>query len=141
MRRYVCTALAVLSLCAAAAAAQDTLWRARLSTVPIEASTAASVTGSGDAEAQLRGRKLRIRGAFSGLRGPATLAELHEGPYTGVRGKAIGKLSVTNELAGKVSGTLELTAEQVGALRAGRLYVEIRSKSAPDGNLWGWLLP
>lgn len=140
MRRFTCAALAALSLCATAAA-KDTHWQARLSTVPIEAATAAAVTGGGHAEAQLHGRRLRIRGVFSGLQGAATFAQLHEGPYTGVRGKAIGDLSISNKVAGTVSGTLELTAEQIDALRAGHLYIQIHSKSAPNGNLWGWLLP
>jgi hypothetical protein len=26
-------------------------------------------------------------------------------------------------------------------LRQGRMYLQLHSESAPDGNLWGWLLP
>ena len=33
-----------------------------------------------------------------------------------------------------------LTPDQIADLRAGRLYVQIQSERAPDGNLWGWLL-
>jgi hypothetical protein len=47
---------------------------------------------------------------------------------------------VTKAISGSVTGTLELTAQQVQSLRAGRLYVQIHSEKAPDGNLWGWLL-
>lgn len=142
MRGFVWAALAALWLCAPpAVAAKDTHWRVRLSTVPIEASTAAKVTGQGHATADLRGRKLYISGVFTGLQEPATIAQLREGPYTGVRGKVLGNLSVSAKVSGSVSGTLRLTAGQVEALRAGRLYIEIHSGSAPDGNLWGWLLP
>ena len=27
------------------------------------------------------------------------------------------------------------------ALRQGRVYVQVNSQKAPEGNLWGWLLP
>jgi len=37
-------------------------------------------------------------------------------------------------------GSLDLTREQVQSLQSGRLYVQISSEKAPDGNLWGWLL-
>ena len=30
---------------------------------------------------------------------------------------------------------------QVADLEKGRLYVQLHSEKAPDGNLWGWLLP
>ena len=35
----------------------------------------------------------------------------------------------------------ELSAEQQHDLVSGRLYVQLQSEKAPDGNLWGWLLP
>ena len=36
--------------------------------------------------------------------------------------------------------TLELTPGQIEDLRNGRIYVQIHSERAPDGNLRGWLL-
>jgi hypothetical protein len=39
-----------------------------------------------------------------------------------------------------VSGTFKLDAAQTEALRKGKLYVQIDSEKAPNGNLWGWLL-
>ena len=42
--------------------------------------------------------------------------------------------------AGTVSGSVELTPEQLEALRSGRVYIQLHSEAAPDGNLWGWLL-
>jgi len=74
------------------------------------------------------------------MQGPATTAHLHQGVATGVRGSAIGDLSVAHALGGSITGTLRLTAEQVESLRKGKLYVQIQSEKAPDGNLWGWLL-
>lgn len=121
--------------------AKDTHWEARLATVPIDPATAASITGHGRATADLSGRSLRITGSFTGLQGAATIAQLHEGVKTGVRGEAVADLDVTEAMSGSVSGTVRLTADQLDALRAGRLYIQIHSTSAPDGNLWGWLLP
>ena len=50
------------------------------------------------------------------------------------------ELTATKSVKGAVSGTLELTPDQIADLRNGRLYVQIQSERAPDGNLWGWLL-
>ena len=135
-------ALVALTLATLVAAhAQEGSWRARLATVPIDPATAASVTGLGEAVAELDGRSLTVTGSFAGLAGPATIAQLHEGAYTGVRGDSIADLTVTPAKEGSISGTVELTRAQAESLRAGRLYVQIHSESAPDGNLWGWLLP
>lgn len=134
-------ALIAFALAALAAQAQEESWRARLATVPIDPATAATVTGLGEAAAELDGRELTVTGSFAGLAGPATIAQLREGPYTGVRGDVIADLSVTPAAEGSVSGSVELTSAQVESLQAGRLYIQIHSQSAPDGNLWGWLLP
>ena len=58
----------------------------------------------------------------------------------GVRGDAISELSVEASVSGTFSGNVELTQEQVQRLRQGRLYIQIHSEAAPEGNLWGWLL-
>jgi len=29
----------------------------------------------------------------------------------------------------------------VEGLRQGQIYLQIHSETAPDGNLWGWLIP
>jgi hypothetical protein len=58
-----------------------------------------------------------------------------------MRGTPIGDLTATANTMGTIGGTLELTREQVDDLAAGRLYIQLHSEKAPDGNLWGWLLP
>ncbi|HEX5420603.1 MAG TPA: CHRD domain-containing protein [Gammaproteobacteria bacterium] len=122
------------------AAAQESQWHAQLARVPIDATTAAKITGHGEAAAELRGHELRITGSFEQLAGAATRAELHEGAYKAVRGKTIAELGVSQADSGTISASLQLTAEQIDALRTGRLYIEIHSQRAPDGDLWGWLL-
>lgn len=99
----------------------------------------ATVAGSGSLTAVLTGKKLTITGTFTGLRSPATDANIHLGPK-GIPGPAILDLTVTKATSGTVGGTIELTPSQVDDLKNSRLYVQINSERAPDGNLWGWLL-
>lgn len=136
--RFVVLGLGLL--CFSAAVGQQRHFAARLSTVPIDPRTQASTTGQGSVEADLSGRRLTIRGSFTGLQGPANAARLHMGPATGVRGPAIYELTITKANEGDVRGSLELSEQQAEALRAGRVYLQIHSESAPEGNLWGWLL-
>jgi hypothetical protein len=122
------------------AAAQQS-FKIRLRPVPIEASTAANTTGAGEATAQLAGTRLTVRGNFAGLKGAATVARLHQGPVMGVRGPAIADVAVPAATSGNFSADVTLTAAQIEALRQGHVYLQIHSETAPDGNLWGWLLP
>jgi len=125
---------------ASRAGAQGDKFKARLSTVPVQATTVASITGSGSATAVLTGSALSINGTFEGLQTPATLAKLHHG-LKGIRGPAIFDLTITKAVSGTMSGTFKLAPVQVDALKSGKLYVQVYSEQAPDGNLWGWLLP
>jgi len=132
----VLAAAAMLS--AAPAEAQE--FEARLGRMPVDARNQASVTGQGDATAELDGDMLTVSGRFAGLQGPATAASLHMGLAVGVRGPAVHALEVTAAADGALRGSIELTTEQIAALKAGRLYIQVDSSAAPDGNLWGWLL-
>lgn len=124
----------------AARAQSGESFKARLSTVPIDVTMMSTVAGSGSLTAVLDGNKLTINGTFQGLRSPATLAKIHRAPK-GIRGPAILDLTVSQETNGTVSGSIELTPDQLDDLKNSRLYVQIDSERAPDGNLWGWLLP
>jgi hypothetical protein len=116
-------------------------FKIRLRPVPIEASTAANTIGAGEATAQLAGTKLTVRGNFAGLKGAATVAHLHQGAVMGVRGPAIADVTVPSATNGNFSAEVTLTAAQVEGLRQGQIYLQIHSETAPDGNLWGWLVP
>lgn len=120
--------------------AQDNQFGARLSTVPIDVRNRVQITGQGSATAILDGSELTIAGSYEGLQGAANAAYLHESPVTGVRGPAILGLDVSGGVEGSISASLELTPEHVAALRDGRLYIQVHSEAAPEGNLWGWLL-
>ena len=112
----------------------------RLSPVPVDGATRDDVTGIGSLSAVLEGTRLTIAGTFEGLREPATEANVHRGLATGVRGTAFYELTVSAATSGEVSGSLDLTEDQIESLRDGRLYIQIHSEIAPEGNLWGWLL-
>jgi hypothetical protein len=115
-------------------------FKTRLSALPADARTRADLAGSGSASAVLNGTKLTISGSFDGLRTAATTASLHSAVAAGVRGPAIGDLTISKATSGTITGSIELTPDQLTSLRKGGLYVQIYSEKAPDGVLWGWLL-
>jgi hypothetical protein len=145
MIRCLCAAalaLAVASSVPLDAQNADT-YTARLGWVPTTIADRPNVLGKGSATATLAGRKLTIAGTFEGLAAPATVARLHQGMTKGARGAAITDLTVTQGASGKLSGSVDLTAEQVEALKQGKLYVQLHTGKGvpPDGStLWGWFL-
>lgn len=124
----------------APARAQNPAYTARLSVVPIDLAMAATIAGSGTATATLAGTTLTIIGTFEGLKSPATAVRLHRA-QRGVRGPAVLDLQATRDTQGSISGTVELSASQIRDLQEQRLYIQLSSEKAPDGNLWGWLQP
>lgn len=126
--------------CAGIVHAQSPQYRARLSVVPLDVAMQASIAGSGSATATLKGTTLAIHGTFKGLKSAAIVARVHRGPKMAMRGPAIGDLTVTAETSGTIAGSIELTKGQIDDLAAGRLYIQLHSQKAPEGNLWGWLL-
>ncbi len=129
----------LLAICAAAEAPKSESYKVRLSTFPVDAAMLSRVAGSGSLTAVLNGDRLTFSGTFHGLRSPATHASIHLGPR-GIPGPPIIDLAVPNATSGDVTGTIELTPSQIEDLRSAKLYVQIDSEKAPEGNLWGWLL-
>ena len=129
-----------LALFAQAATPPATSFRARLSPVPVESANASKVTGSGTVTATLDGSKLTIAGTFEGMKSAATIAQIHMG-QRGVRGPVEFDLQVDKSANGNVKGAITLTKVQIDTLRKGWYYIQIHAEQAPDGNLWGWLLP
>jgi hypothetical protein len=120
--------------------AEESVFDARLSTVPIDFSTQSLVTGHGEITATLDANVLTITGTFEGLQRPATFAKLYLATRMGLRGNAIFDVTVTQAVRGSLEATVSLSSEQIKALNEHRLYVQIHSKSAPEGNLWGFLI-
>src|SRR5262245_26508164 len=137
-------ALVLLTVGVTSAAAQSSrTFKTRLSPVPIDVSMQSTIAGSGSVTAVLTGTKLTITGTFDGLKSPATIAQVHKSPVRGVRGPVVFDVTVAKNdpAGGTLSATVDLTALQVTDLEKGRLYVQVHSEKAPDGNLWGWLTP
>ena len=101
----------------------------------------ATISGSGSVSAVLSGAKLTVTGTFEGLRSSATIAQMHKSPARGLRGPVVFDLTVTSGTSGTIGGTLDLTPAHVADLENGRLYIQVHSEKAPDGNLRGWLMP
>jgi hypothetical protein len=136
--RTICTAVVLAALATTASAQQPRAFVARLSPVPIMASMQDVVAGLGSVTATLTGNQLVVDGKFNGLRSPATVARLHLAAPA-MRGPAVHDLKVSSGTSGTISGTIELTGEQRQALERGRIYIQLHSEKAPEGNLRGWL--
>ncbi len=126
------------ALCLTLAAAEK--YQVYLSPMPFNDATQPIMQGKGTASATLDGDTLSISGTFTGLSGPATKARLSVSRGPGIHGNALADLTLTGDVAGKVTGQVKLDPSQLVALRGRRLYIQIDSEKAPSGHLWGWLL-
>jgi hypothetical protein len=135
----------LLSACflgALAAVAQNPItFHIRLSPGPRLVGTRADSSGSGSVTATLAGSNLTLKGSFSGLLALPTGAHLRMGSLPGVRGPRIADLIISPDMSGTLAGSVQLDADQLAALRKGGLYIEIDSDKAPEGDLWGWIMP
>jgi hypothetical protein len=82
-----------------------------------------------------------VKGDFETLPSAATSVRVYSGSGIGVPGPAILDLQMSGETDGSFGGSFLLTAAQLRAIRQGHVYVQVNSQKAPEGNLWGWLLP
>lgn len=131
--------LALLILSSSYATAQDmNSLHGRLSPMPVTSATVKTITGQGQVTAKLNGTTLTIEGQFEGMSSSATMAHIHLGPKA-VPGPVILRLDVSAGSSGTISGSLSLSPEQVRALHAESLYVQIHSETNPEGELRGWL--
>ena len=138
----------VAMLVAAIALAQaPQVYKAQLRIVPIANASgranideSATVFATANATGTLTGTKLVVYGSFEGFKNPASIAQIRTGPSMGVRGPVVFELTVTKATKGTISGTFDLTAEQVNLLKSSRLYIQIHNTNTPEGALWGWLL-
>jgi hypothetical protein len=131
----------VLALLVGAAHAQTSQeFQGRLSVLPIDFTTAPSMSGMGEAHATLTGATLVITGDFEGLSSPATAAHVHQAPPAR-RGPVALTLDVVSGRSGTLAGTFTLDAAAQDALRGGEYYVQIHTENNRGGELRGWLLP
>ncbi len=140
--RRVHSVLLAAALAASAAVAQSNpqSYKIRLSPVAVDIAMRENIGGVGMVNATLAGSKFTLNGTFEGLKSNATMAHIHQGTAGGVRGPKLLDLTVTKATSGGISGSFDLTPDQVDSLKQGKWYVQIHSEKAPEGNLWGWLL-
>jgi len=131
----------LLSLAVSALAQSPETFKTRLAPVAMDAAMKSTIAGTGSATATLTGTKFTVNGTFEGLKSNATMAHIHQGTAPGVRGPKLLDLTVTKSMSGTLSGSFDLTPDQIESLKKGKWYVQIHSEKAPEGNLWGWLLP
>jgi len=116
-------------------------YQTNIGPVPLDGRNRVNVLGRGSVLATLDGAKFTLHGSFAGLATPATDAHLCLATVMGGTGPAIHDVTVTQAQSGEVSASVMLTAEQVAALKAGKIYLLLASQKAPKGNLWGWFQP
>lgn len=121
-------------------AQEGRLFHARLSTMPVDFETAASISGSGSVTGVLVDHQLHFTGSFAGTSSPASSAHVHRAPR-GRRGPPLFEIDVSSSANGVIGGSAVLTDAQVTDLLAGNLYVQVHTETNPAGEIRGWLLP
>ena len=134
------------ALAAAPAVAAD--YQVNLGPMPLDDETKAVIAGRGEATISSDGKTMSVRGNFRGLPSNATEGHVLISPIAGVPGKPVFDLNIPKAISGEISGEFKLTPAQAGALRGGRLYLQLNSEKAPadapwgpKGTLWGWIFP
>lgn len=138
--RTVLVAGLIVGVAIASGVAAAEKYQVHLSAMPFDDATQPFMHGKGTATATLEGTTLTISGSFAGLSGPATKAHLSMSRGPGIPGTPFADLTVSGDVAGKVTGQSTLDAGQLAGLRSGKLYIQINSERVPSGHLWGWLL-
>jgi hypothetical protein len=114
------------------------VYRARLSPMPTTPQTVTEILGEGEVILTLSGNTLEVSGTFTGMSSTATGAHLHSGPPA-QPGPVAHTLEIDEATGGEISASLELTDEQVEALRNNALYVQVHSVNNAPGELRGWI--
>ena len=94
---------------------------------------------TGEVEATLADLTLNVAGSFQGLSGPAVAAHVHGPANRDQTADIVCPLTVTADVSGTVSGSCNLTEDQVNDLRDGRMYVNIHTAQHPQGEIRGQL--
>ncbi len=130
--------IASLSLFNVSAQTQTETYRARLSPMPTTPQTVTEIIGEGEVILTLSGNTLTVDGNFTGMSSVATMGHIHNGPPA-QPGPVAFSLEVSSATGGSISGELELTDEQVTALKNNKFYVQIHSQNNAPGELRGWI--
>ena len=145
IRQWLRVAAPSASAAVLAAAQQPKTFKARLSPVPIDVTMQATIAGIGIGHRRCStGTKLAVTGTFEGLQVAGDDRAGSQEPGAGRsrtgRLRPDGRRRPTARAARSAARSTSPPL-QVADLEKGRLYVQLHSEKAPDGNLWGWLLP
>jgi len=94
--------------------------------------------GTFTAELETDERTLVYRATYTGLTGPATMAHVHGPAAPGANAPPI---VMVQNAASPISGVTLLTADQVDALVAGKLYFNVHTAANPGGEIRGQIKP
>ena len=130
--------LSLLLLTGSSLSFAQEVYRARLSPMPTTPQTVTEILGEGEVILTLSGNTLEVSGTFSDMSSIATGAHLHNGPPA-QPGPVVHTLEIDEAIGGEISASLELTDEQVEALRNNALYVQVHSVNNAPGELRGWI--
>jgi hypothetical protein len=134
------TCAALMVTAAVVVGAQSEGFQGRLSPLPVDARTAATITGEGVVSAELNGTQLTIRGAFEGMSSAATRAHVHRA-QPGTPGPVAFAIDVPAVAEGTFEDTVTLDDTELRELREGLYYLQIHTENNPGGELRGWLWP
>ena len=130
--------VSLLLMSAGSTSLAQEVYRARLSPMPTTPQTVTEILGEGEVILTLSGNTLEVSGTFEGMSSSATGAHLHNGPPA-QPGPVVHTLEIDQATGGEISATLELSDEQVTALRNNELYVQVHSENNAPGELRGWI--
>ena len=121
--------------------AQREGFQGRLSPLPVDARTAATITGEGMVSAELNGTELTIQGSFEGMSSAASRAHMHRA-QPGTPGPVAFAIDVPTAVGGRVRGHGDTRRQsELRELRDGFYYLQIHTENNPGGELRGWLWP
>ena len=106
--------------------------------MPTTPQTVNTILGEGEVILTLNGNTLSVAGNFSGMSSAATMAHVHNGPPA-QPGPVVHQLQASSSTEGEISAELELSDEQVEALKNNELYIQIHSENNAPGELRGWI--
>ena len=136
--RLVAIAMIALPLVASRAVAETTAFTADLNGASQAPPTDSKAKGKGDFVYDDTNKKLTWTMTYWGLSDKAKAAHLHGPASEGANGD---KMITVSPLHSPIKGAAILTEEQVKALTAGDMYIDVHSAKYPDGEIRGQLKP
>jgi uncharacterized protein (TIGR03118 family) len=107
------------------------------SEIPPISDTAGTAVGS----ISIAGSNLTYDVSFSGLSAPATASHIHVGANPTNTSSVLIPLNGASGPAGKLSGTVLLTADQLADIVSGHAYINIHTGNHPGGEIRGQIVP